>query len=1480
MKVHYDVLDKKGSNYESRFFTVEDAIKILKTSFMTHDDFVIAVKKSNNTDEDKAKLITKIYQFSKDDVFPSQEAKKLGPIIQNDNRLLWSNLFKYKILNFGQSFKSKPIFDFYINNESNLHFLPEFEGEKIKHKNSSIESGNLIIRISNWRMRNNSPYADYVDFDTKINMKAGMYDSQMRNLVWNIDEWTNKKELKLPNGEIYVMSPLLRHFVTIYDKMLFLSKQKVGFVRSILFKNAIEASFNDARIIYKMNDKYRFLNYSFVRIVPILKKKVKTSIIEKSRFFDYVNQQYKDNIYSYCDVISNGSGDSNMNKITISSLKEAVENLSINSIHFTKEENTMNGLFAFTDPGFMKVVADQNKFVNFNQSVLNSHMVHVDYENEEYVTAVNGDVDLMMVSPKKLEAMIKKFNQRKKLLNSRTLQFDENDAYNTGVIVKNVDAFYKFRRDVNYMNNDKDVHQTNSYARNALVAFVSSNIERPLISDLVNMEISEMNKWFYSLRGVACEGFFTKEFLSQRMLVDRTERLKVSLEETDDLFQSLVKDPSQLIGKTLPNTDKEKFFVRNYVDCQCGGKIVRDRCRSCNNPRPVDGEVRTDYWVDFSKGFDFVTLTGIRQTEDGIDVYSEYSIPLAHSRFKCEELTKSVPIQTAQDDIGYIKTLNLGDLSLSGVNTPLDGIYFGLGGFKSKTHGIPFTVLRAYNAFNNVIKYSSDDCINKTEEVNEFLSTFKKSLIVTKMYDKETGRYVDREVEAWVGIVALSPTEVSQEYNRSRTEEERSFSKANYALNNSLGFDNLNEALSIESNLFTNKSNDYRNELFKIAKIHASARPMLPDTEKAKELVVKHDSLIAGITNLNSEYAKERSDFNVYGFDSYSFRSYITHEEYKKIITSYPLFVSPVFENGFVINCTLGMDRKQSQQYQGTVYHTIYFPKREILMNMFEIIGDNSVKMNSLLTAYIGVFESLAVSRIGVAPGYNNNSPIQLVGKTGEKKPLTFATINGKILNAIDSLLFDKQGIINQITNIAVPRLMSKQVTDIDCPYDVAIIGNNRDYKKIVSRVLETKFPDREQDWTTPVFNKETREFTKPGWCWLEEVYGFAVREPNLFSKQNLNAKLLWSSYKADIEYKKNLGMTFHQKHPGSKGIYLNSVFVTFNLEGDVDGDVIFLGVPYTEKAQVALADVYEQIKEMKFFDKNNENEEAKFVRQTYLVPSLKYLLDESENLNFELDKLKIGYSRIRFNDSIAANFDAAGNKENIGFLTVSLWQVSLFIDFYMFNYNRLVAKGYEIPELSKKDKYELLFIFQYLLAQQNGVRAMKDDGSYGKITIDILVTNKEPSNSNLPARLLFENLIDEYKEENKKENISIDFSGSVAKLFMIFDKLFVSHSVFRGFGYMTSLDGDVFSYKSSKWASESRFDEKGNNTHVDCTDRYDQYFIDFQACFLLINGRNAEEFISKFGYEKTLNSLDFRTKPHMSSPLLMFAKDVFEVTG
>jgi hypothetical protein len=1478
-KIHYDVLQKEGNDFKSKFFTVEDFIEILKHSFMSHDDYAKKVY-SDVPFEHRSHFMSDFHNFHLVESFPFAVAKLMEPIINNDkNKIQYANLFKYKVLNFNSV--KRIMFDFYVNKQTNLLLNPDEESVLISNKNEHIEKGVLFIRVYNYGTLRGLPNPDPIDINTKINVNYGLIDNQMRAVPWFVDQWVNQHELKLDMGEVYIMSPLLHHCIKIYDKILLLSKQRRSYISPSLLKNAIDASFNDARITLGMNQKYRLINNSFIRVIPCLLKYTGTEIKESSRFFDFINQQNKANVFSYSDVVTNGSGVLGSNKIDLDDYQRAVFDLGIYDIMFTKEENTNHGLFSWVNPKFADVINSYDKsLLKSDLSVLNNHVITIDYDLEEYVTSINGPEPMIALTSKKKNAQVKKSNQRFKHANSRTFLYDGTDSFNKSMIMKEFNKTgYYFRRDVNYLNNSKVIEET-SYTRNGLVAFVSADVHLPAITDFVDMTIDQINKWFKTLRGVACEGFFSKEFLRQRMIVHRTRRLKCALEDTSESFQALVANPEGTLNRIIPSFDKDKFFVRNYKDCLCEGKIINDQCKACGNPRPVDNELKTEYWVEFEKGFDFAKLTGIQMVEDGINMYLEYSIPLVNSRLKCEELTKSVSVETAQSDLGYLTHLRCGDIDIDDLKVPLDGVYFGLGGFKSKIHGIPFTVLRLYNALKSEIYYSSEDCVNETQLVNEFLSNFKKSVITTKVYDVEIGAYVNKSIEAWVGLVAISPTEVSQEFNKSRFEDERSFGKANYALNDLLGFEDLNKALSEESNLFNNRSTEFRDELFKIANIHSSVRPSFPETKKAEQKAIKHDNLLKGIINLTKTYIKHNDLFNVTGLPKYSLREFVTRVEYLELISKFPLFTDSRFEKGFYIVCSLNVDKKQAVLYNGfgVLEHAIYFPKRSTLMQMFEIIGDNNVRINGLLNAYINVFETLAVSRLGSSDKTDNRSNVQLINKGYNNRPHQFDTINGKILKETNNLLFDKEGILNQITNIALPRIMSKQLTCIDCPYDVAIVASNYQFKKIVSKTFDNLYPDRKQDWTTPFVNVDTGEVSEIGWCWLEDVYGTSIREPNLFSKQNLNVKKIWSSFKADEEYKKMTGMTFMQKHPGTKGIYLNPVFVAFNLEGDVDGDTIFLAIPYTTKAQVELSKVYDLIKDMSFFDKENTNPKAKLVRDTYLVPSLKYLRDEAENLNFELETLSIGYSRISFADSLRANFEASRNKENIGFLTVSLWHVTYFIDFYMFNYERLVEKGYKIPLLTDKDKYELLFIFQYLLAQQNGVRAMKDDGYYGKITLDSLVVNKVFEEDQPPARTLLANLINEYKEETAKENIDVDFSDSLKKFYNILDMLFVSSGKFKGFGYMLAVDGTVFSFRDEKWTygEKDNVKQKRDVIYYNCTDRYDSYFVDFFACFLLINGRNADIFIDKFGYDKTLESLDFEHKPHLHSPLLSFAKDVF----
>jgi hypothetical protein len=1477
--VYYDVLSKTSDGFESRFFTVNDFIRILKNSFIDYEEFKhIARDKVSPSNSDY--IINNIMSYHDRELFPPQIANALRPVIDNEEKLPYSNTFTWKVLNFQRN--TKRMFNFYVNKRTPLFFGSRTETSMV-HNNPNVPEGMIIIRVLNYKLKEDVPTEDFVDVSTRMHVDTGIVDSQLRSIPWFLDEFINYDRLNLKDNEYYVMSPLLHHCLKIYDKILLLSKQKNAYVYPMLLKNAIDASFNDARIVAGMNEKYKFINNTFIRIVPALIEYDQKTKKEKrtSRFFNVLQQQDAKKAYSYSDVVTGGSGDLGTNKITIRNYKDAVDNMNANSIIFTKEENTLNGLFAWILPEFAEVIADQlmhnKKDTVVDNRHLSNHMIRIDYVNNKYITAINGASKGGMINVRKAMAIVKKINNRIKVSNSRTFLFDDQDEFTHNMINKQVGNKI-FRRDFNYLSGGKDIQRTD-YSRNALVAFVSNDIDIPDKKTIMGMTIDQYNQWLFTLRGIGCEGFFSKDFLSQHQKVPRTKHIKCNMDDTSEDFQEIVRNYKNYANIVFSRKEnKDQFLVRQYMECTCGGKIVKEKCQDCSNPTPLTGELLPEYWVDFSKGFSTVELFHVSINEDTISMYVIYSIPLDNVRFKCEELSKNVAVQTAQVDLGYLNELRLGDVTISGINVPLDGVYFGLGGFKSKTNGIGFAALRLYNAMKGEVVYDSDDCLDHTEDVNKLLSTFKKSLITTKMYNPESGLYETKEIEAWVGMLTLSPTEVSQEFNKSRLAEERSFTKANYALYGLLGFQELNKAFAIESGLVNSRTNSMRKELFKIADIHSSTRPSMPGEDReANALASKFDNLLQGSVDLTYEYRGKNRAFNLHGVGTYSIKGLLTKLEYQDLISKYPLFNNNLFSNAWHIKCYLRIPKEIATHYNrfGALEHAIYFPNKEILMNMFEFIGDNTVRMSEVLSAYLGVFETLCVSKISATAEAGNS----LINRNYNKQvPVQFNSVNGSLLDAVNNELFYKEGIINQISNIAVPRIMSKQLTCIHCPVDVTVVTNRREYKRIVYKYLKNRFPDKKPedfDWSEPE-QQEDGSWSKAGWCWYEPVHCAADREPVIMAKQNINILQMWSIHKANDEYRTRYGRSFSQMHPGTRGIYLNPSFIVANQEADIDGDNIYLMVMISVLGQDEMLNVFNTIKNNAFFDSANENPIAKAIRETYLPPTIDYLIDEASNLNFDLDQLVIGYTDTSFSDSFNANIEASDNKANIGFLTVSLWYVTYFIDFYIYNYDRLSKRYDNIPEFTDKNRYDLLFIFQYLLAQQNGVRAMKDDGVYGKLTFEALVTNQEFKDSG-NARELFNLLIKDYTDNNSKVGINIDFKESVTKFFNVLDNMVInkgrgSKDMYKGFGFIKNYKNEVFHFTDKRWGYDS---SKGAN-YVDCTDMYDPMWLDFQGLFLLVNGRRPDVFITKFGYDKLLQSIDFERKLHLHNPLFVYAKDLF----
>jgi hypothetical protein len=1473
-KLYYDVLSQEGTEFVSKFFTVKDFLDILENNLMSYRDFRNEV--SNISDvQSRDYIINNINELYQGH-FSSNNLADLDKVIFNEKRHKFTHLFSQKILNF-EKYK-KPIFNYYINGVTPLRVDTQDDDEQVVF-DPSFEKGNVIIRVYNYTKDKTLIKSSFKDEDTCLNIEGGIHDNQNRVLPWVVDQWINQEELKLDIDSLYIISPLLSLALRTYDKMLLLCKTKTSFVKPYLLHNAITASFNDARIVVGMNLRYKTINNSFIRIVPNIIRKNKEGEYSISRFFNYVYSNKGRDVFSYADVITGGSGKSGSNKIKIKDYKSAILSLNIEEILFTKEENTSNGLYSWINVDFTKVLNLYGKTILADLGVLSNHMVHVDYVNKQYKIAMNGPTKIVMDLSKE-SGLNKKINQRLKLNNSRTFSFDEEDEINKKMIRKNLivndlitkdmnDTDYFFHRNVNYMSNSKEL-EIDNYIRNGLIAFISNEIDELSESDLMNMSEEDRAKYYYSLRGIACEGFFTSNFLEQRMLADRTERLKVVLDETVDSFKDLVASPDSYKFVKFENNDNSQFLVQNYLECKCSGKIVNDKCNKCNDPIALDtNDLKSSYWVDFKKDFDFVQIVDIKIVEDGINVYLKYSIPLANSRIKCEELSKNVAVQTSQQDVGYIVDLNCGDIHVENVKIPLDVTYFGLGGFKSGTNGFGFTALRLYNALKNKIHVSSSDCINDEEKVNEFLKDFKKSIVQVPMYNKETNRYEIRKVEAWIGLIALSPTEISQEFNKSKSEEDKSFSKANYSLYNSLGLSYFNEILAQENHIVVSKMDDLRLELIKIAKIHNSFRPEGKDTLKQLELRKKHEALIAGVPNLTSEYYVSNNDlFFTKGFERYSLKTHMKMKEFEYLLNNFPLFSNPKFEHGFIIDCSFESSSdsvKHRSADIGDVQHSIYFPTRKILKSMFERVGDDFIRINPVLIKYINIFETLSVSKYGQGGTYGTSRTF-LVGKTNGKK-VNFNTINGDLLKEAANELFYKEGILNQSSNIALPRIMSKQLTDIECPYSVAIVANDKNYKDVVSKILHNLEPGIEQDWSNN------------GDAWFKDVYCLAIREPVLFLKQNLNVLRMWSRRKANKEYKEKLGITFDQKHPETKGIYLNPVFVVKDQEGDVDGDNIFLAVPKSIEAQQAMVAIHELIKDNAFYNNgNNDNEKIKSFSENYIVSSYTYLLKEAKSLNFKLDVLSIGYSTLSFKKSFLANVEAAENKMSVGILTTSLWYITYFLDFYIYNYDNFKSR-YSIPEITNKEKEQILFVFQYLLAQQNGVRAMKDEAAYGLITVDSLITNSEIDDKF--ARVLLLTLIEDHRKDNLKCNVQIDFSDAIVKLFKIFDNFFVSSKNGKGFGYTTDYntnDSKPFRYTDYRWTNgEAKADQYGriSTDHIDCSRLYDPVFIDFESMFLLVNGRDPKKFVDKFGYEKLLECLDYANKSYLHSPLFSLSKDI-----
>jgi hypothetical protein len=743
----------------------------------------------------------------------------------------------------------------------------------------------------------------------------------------------------------------------------------------------------------------------------------------------------------------------------------------------------------------------------------------------------------------------------------------------------------------------------------------------------------------------------------------------------------------------------------------------------------------------------------------------------------------------------------------------------------------------------------------------------------------------------YVGIAALNATEVSQENNSVYPME----NPAKLSLNDSdhlhqLGFTTLikqlyaqnRRAYSDNLKLVMDDEKNFDAELLQI--LGCLLHPVMNNSaahdineEEARRYIRDLIELKKSVKLLNPGEVDplKMGNLTVKDFEQdrenrVALTNWLTYEDYKKLERRHPLFREQPFLNGNYSKFTFtrfvevvgGAPSREEYLYY------IRWPSSQLMHSLVDLSADGlKVRFDDIYVAFLNLFENISTSKLDTKTDSTQIEP-PLLGPGG--RSLTEAPIN-MLKKAILDYFLTKEGAFTQNLSLNLPGIGSKQTGSPLVPSDVVIVPDDQDAKRVLTDVYHTLYPESNADWKV-VYGDDGYEYV--GSSWTSDYYGIAHRDPAVWRNQNYVCRI-WTRHRANIEFMKMYGKTYDEMFPGCTSILVNSVRAVEDQESDFDGDFERIGIAYLQDVIPYMKEYIEEAANNGFF-RNDEfyAEKEAELRAMQPVPLEKlkrvkgyrtlakmarnvrfsYLWDESKTLYYKYPE-KLNYNLMRSKVSLEreniALLEAVEAKNDIGMLTNSMRQVNYVVDYLK---NICEERPEELPfYISDEDQSAIIFIFQYLLLQRNGVRAVKADGSYGKLTFPALITNEpvrvltdnEPDFK--PARELFKKMLKEFDDEFHTElsnhyQIIID----ICENFMISD-----------------IPGEGGGYKQVQVKGKA---DPFGRTHIVIPDaeNIEPRFRNVMGLWYLISGSSYESFVGRHGEDALFRGIYDNTLSHV----------------
>lgn len=811
--------------------------------------------------------------------------------------------------------------------------------------------------------------------------------------------------------------------------------------------------------------------------------------------------------------------------------------------------------------------------------------------------------------------------------------------------------------------------------------------------------------------------------------------------------------------------------VNAHHDYAKGERIAKQLEQAAiHNPEAL---VKANFIGERKNGYKSIAITGYKEHDDGFDLHVYYTFTMDNARVTGGTSLLKAVLATRNDEfIGKAEELTLVD-PLTGeerkfYDVQLDMLLPG-GAVKAKDKAIMNGAIALNNAIFGTESKDKVFSINpyvekhgdlKLKELNEkVIRNFKRVPVVRKVWKPRiengvaTGSWETIKQNLYVGLISIAATEIGQEFNNTYSlDNPRKFSLNNCDHMQQLGFDSLYESVydenlkSFGSGVYNDvRLSEINSELLKI--LGCLMHPVSVSTDK----FVDRKHLFKYIEDIKDNDRLNLSDFQQDFGNVVKIANWIRYSDYQDMIRTHPLYTNDKFANGaygqFVFT-----DKQTVRDRNGKLqdrdikfeYH-LRFPTRKLLNSMADISCDGMrARFNDIYTCYMSLFQQLSTAMVGTDGSLVTNGQYQT--------PVRTALINKLKSKIIDHFMTKKgQFAVNSALNLSA--IGSKQIGSPLVPWHVVVIPNKANYRKVVQPLMEKTYNDLdlEQDYVWQAPRRSGRDYDKwslDNCAQFKDVYGYCHRDPVLWRQQNYWCQI-WSLERANHEFLKMYGYTYEELFPGSEAIMLNSVRMVIDQESDIDGDWVCVGIPpqyphivknikdYIEESNhngfFQPEDHYEDLK-VEYKKQGIEEHTEKYQRlDKYKVlsaiaskPRFEYLKDEMgdlyrkypDELFYDLSNSVVGID-IR-NDAL---LDSAEAKKDIGYLTTSMRYFT-----YVLNY--LKDLGLRNPDkyMGITDELEIMttFVFQYMLVQREAVRAVKADGSYGKLTIDAIIKNDE----------------------------------------------------------------------------------------------------------------------------------------------------------